>query len=89
MDKETTIGVSVVLGIIGLFLIFCFIMGSYEIVPAGHRGISITLGKVDPNMRTEGLTLKKFWIEEVRMVPIRQITMNVKTSCFSSDLQAV
>ena len=75
-------GICLILGLI-LFL------SSWAVVPPGHRGIIVSLGKVNPNALPEGFTFKKPWIDTIIKVPIQQITVNGKTSCFSSDLQTV
>jgi prohibitin 2 len=78
---------------IKLFILFLvaivLLMGSYAIVPPGHRGVSVTLGKVDPVARGEGFTLKVPFIEHVVMLPIKQLTVAGRTNCFSSDLQTI
>ena len=63
--------------------------GSYAIIPPGHRGVSVTLGKVDPHVKSEGFTFKKPWIEKVVILPTQQITVSGRASSFSSDLQTV
>ena len=73
------------LALLGLILV----VSSYHIVPPGHRGISITLGKVDPQVRSEGLNFKKPFIEKLIDFPIRQNTVEGRASAFSSDLQIV
>lgn len=65
------------------------LFGSCTVVPPGHRGVSVTLGKVYPMVCGEGLNFKKPFIEQIVKIPIQQITAIGKTSCFSSDLQLV
>jgi prohibitin 2 len=62
---------------------------SCTIVPPGHRGVSVTLGKVSQNIRGEGLNFKKPFIETIVKIPIQQITVDGETECFSSDLQTI
>lgn len=81
-----------VLGILGAILVITLIVAvasSYKIVPPGHRGVSVTLGKVDPAARGEGLTFRKPLIEDMIIIPVQQITIKGETTCFSSDLQTV
>ena len=66
-----------------------FFFGCWAVIPPGHRGVSITLGKVNQTVLAEGFAFKRPWIEKIIKVPIQQITVNGKTSCFSSDLQTV
>ena len=65
------------------------IVSSYHIVPPGHRGVSITLGKVDPHVRNEGITFKKPFIESLIDFPVRQNTVEGQAAAYSSDLQTV
>lgn len=59
----------------------------YHIVPPGHRGISVTLGKVDPQELPEGIAFKWPFIQTVSDFPIMQLSASGKAQCFSSDLQ--
>lgn len=72
----------VVIGVIALY-------SSSAVVPPGYRGVSITLGSVSPDMRPEGFSLKKPFIEDIRFMEIRQQTQSGKATCFSSDMQTV
>jgi prohibitin 2 len=82
-----------IFGLIGgglaLLLGIFFIFGCWSIVPPGHRGISVTLGKVNPMVIGEGLTFKKPFVESIIKMPVQQITQNSKALSFSSDLQSV
>lgn len=73
----------------GAVLLAVFLFSSFHVVPPGHRGISVTLGKVDPDARAEGPTFKLPFIERVIDVPIRQQTIEGTAAAFSSDLQTV
>jgi regulator of protease activity HflC (stomatin/prohibitin superfamily) len=84
MNSGKFIGV----GILGFLFIMLF-MGSYATVPPGHRGISVTLGKVSPQALGEGFTFKKPFIETIVKYPIMQITQKGKAASFSSDLQTI
>lgn len=70
-------------------VVLVVLAGSWTIVPPGHRGVSVTLGKVHPEVLGEGFNLKKPLIEQVVKVPIQQITVSGKTACFSADLQTI
>lgn len=61
----------------------------YHIVPPGHRGISVTLGKVDPTQFPEGITFKWPFVQRVIDFPIMQLKADGKAPCFSSDLQNI
>lgn len=77
---------STLLGVIGLLLLV-LAMKTYHIVPPGHRGISVTLGKVDPQELPEGLAFKWPFIQTITDFPIMQLSAGGKAQCFSSDLQ--
>ncbi len=64
-------------------------MSCFHIVPPGHRGVSVTMGKVDPHVRGEGLNFKKPFIEKLIDFPIRQRTVEGVAAAYSSDLQTV
>jgi prohibitin 2 len=77
------------LWVIILVIAFIAITRSCTIVPPGHRGVSVTLGKVSSNIRGEGLNFKKPFIETVKKISIQQATVEGTAACFSSDLQTV
>lgn len=62
---------------------------TFHIVPPGHRGISVFLGKVDPSQRPEGLTFKWPFVETIKNFPIMQIKGEGQAESFSSDLQNI
>lgn len=71
------------------FAALILLPGSCSVIDPGHRGVSVTLGKVDPEAKGEGFILKKPWIEKIIEFPIQQQTVDGKTDCFSSDTQLV
>lgn len=75
--------------IIAIITIAFIAIQSYHIVPPGHRGISISLGKVDPIQRPEGITFKRPFIESVINFPIMQLKADGRAESFSSDLQNI
>ncbi len=72
-----------------VILLLLVLVQSFEIVQPGYRGVSVTLGKVDPNFRGEGLNFKMPFVETVYQIPVKQITVSGVAQCFSSDLQTV
>jgi prohibitin 2 len=86
--KPTLFGNAAVLGVVALIILA--LSGSiFHVVPPGARGVSVTLGKVDPIFRAEGITLKKPFIEQIFNVTTKQSTITSTATCFSSDLQTV
>lgn len=76
----------------GGLLIFLVVMaGSQmtEVVQPGHRGVSVTLGKVAPEFKGEGLVVKAPFISAIHEVSIRQQTEQLQVECYSADLQQV
>ncbi len=58
-------------------------------IPPGHRGISVTLGKVSPIFAPEGLGVKLPFVTKVIPISVRQQTTAVTAECYSSDLQQI
>ena len=63
--------------------------GSTFVIPPGHRGVLVTLGKVSPVFAPEGLGFKLPLVTTVVPVSVRQQTTLTKTACYSSDLQQI
>lgn len=86
LEKITTRNVVIVFCL--LFAYFFF--GSvYDSVPPGHRGISVTMGKVSDRLLGEGFTWKKPLVETIVKIPIKQLSIQSNATSFSSDLQTV
>ncbi|MEZ5404765.1 MAG: prohibitin family protein [Verrucomicrobiia bacterium] len=78
-----------IFSIIVLLAALGFLLSCWAIIPPGHRGVSVILGKVNPSALPEGFTFKRPFVETIIKVPIQQLTVSGTTSCFSSDLQTV
>ncbi|HYG23213.1 MAG TPA: prohibitin family protein [Verrucomicrobiae bacterium] len=76
------------IGILILALIVGLASGTY-IVPAGHRGVLVTLGKVSPESKPEGFGLKTPFVTTIVPVSIRQKTEEMDSAVISKDLQEV
>ena len=59
------------------------------IVPPGHTGVVVTLGKVEEGVLQEGLHFKLPFVQSVVMIDNRITKLEVNTEAFSSDLQTV
>lgn len=88
MKAQQMSGQMITVGIV-IFVIALLGFQSFVIIPPGFRGVSVTLGTVDPHFRGEGMSFKLPFIEDVIKVPVKQITVEGDSSCFSSDLQSV
>ncbi|MBX3730978.1 MAG: prohibitin family protein [Verrucomicrobiae bacterium] len=62
---------------------------STTVVEPGHRGVRVTLGRVSPVFEQEGFLVKAPFITQIHQVSIRQQTVELKTECYSADLQQV
>lgn len=89
MDRIDISGLKWLPAVVGVVLLILMGTSCFHIVPPGHRGISVTLGKVDANARGEGLNFKKPFIEKIIDFPIRQQTVEGNAASYSSDLQTV
>ena len=76
------------LGII-IFVVAVMASGSTFIIPPGHRGVLVTMGKVSPIFAPEGLGFKLPLLTTVVPISVRQQTTISKTECYSSDLQQI
>jgi prohibitin 2 len=74
--------------VVTFVLVSLFFSGSY-IIPPGHRGVLVTLGKVSEVFAPEGLGLKMPFVTTVIPISVRQQTMVAKSECYSSDLQQI
>jgi prohibitin 2 len=62
--------------------------GTY-VVPPGHRGVEVTMGKVSPVFKPEGFGMKSPMVTTIHPISIRQQTAEDKAECYSSDLQQI
>jgi prohibitin 2 len=69
-------------------VLFALYSSTY-IVPPGHRGVEVRLGRVAPEFRQEGFGFKTPFITNIYPVSIRQQTRDLDAECYSSDLQQV
>lgn len=75
----------IVIGV-GAFILVC---SSFTIIPAGHTGVVMTLGKVNQNVMQEGLNLKVPFIQSVVKMSNKIQVYEVDASAVSKDLQTV
>ncbi len=81
-------GKYVKLGLIA-FVLMVIIMGGTFVIPPGHRGVLVTMGKVSPIFAPEGLGFKLPFVTTVIPISVRQQTTVAKSECYSSDLQQI
>lgn len=76
------------IGIAAVVAVIILTSGSY-VIPPGHRGVLVTLGKVSPVFAPEGLGFKFPFVTAVMPISVRQQTTVLNTECYSSDLQQI
>lgn len=75
---------------VALFATLILLPGSCTVIDPGHRGVSITLGKVNQTVLYEGVNFKKPFVESIESINVQQQTLtDGQTPCFSSDTQTV
>ena len=65
------------------------LIGGTFVIPPGHRGALVTMGKVSPVFAPEGLGFKLPIVTTVIPISVRQQTTVAKSECYSSDLQQI
>jgi prohibitin 2 len=74
---------------LALVVVLSLVLGSIYIIQPGTRGVIVTLGKVEPQFRPEGIGFKVPFVTRVIPISVRQITRSLPTECYSADLQQV
>ena len=90
MNSEFKIVFKFISGTITATLLVFYAITCWHIVPPGHRGVVVTLGKVSPEVCGEGFTFKRpYGLRKIFDVPIQQITVKGDAECYSADLQQI
>ena len=82
-------GGRIVLVVIIAILALSVVLGSVVVVPAGHTGVVLTLGRVSDIVLQEGMHFKVPFAQQVILINNRIVKMEVTTQAFSKDLQTV
>ncbi len=72
-----------------IFIVVVMATAGTFIIPPGHRGVLVTMGKVSSVFAPEGFGLKTPFITTAVPVSIRQQTKTAQADCYSSDLQQI
>jgi len=72
-----------------IFLLIILFSSASFVIPPGHRGVLVTMGKVSPVFAPEGFGVKMPFITTVIPISIRQQTQTTRADCYSSDLQQI
>lgn len=70
-------------------LAVCLAFNAFTIVPAGHTGVILTLGKVSDNVYSEGFHLKIPFIQTVEKMSNKIQVYETSASAVSKDLQSI
>lgn len=76
-------------GVVIVILIAIVVLQSFKIVPAGHRGVVLQFGAVQPKVMEEGLNFKLPFIQTVVPVEVRVQKAESNQVSASRDLQTV
>ena len=79
----------VIAAVLIIIVIAAVAISCLTIVPPGHTGVVVTLGKVEEGVLQEGLHFKLPFVQSVVMIDNRITKLEVNTEAFSSDLQTV
>ena len=82
-------GGRIVLVVIIAILALSVVLGSVVVVPAGHTGVVLTLGRVSDIVLQEGMHFKIPFAQQVILINNRIVKLEVETQAFSKDLQTV
>ncbi len=74
---------------LAILVLTVVLMGGSFIIPPGHRGVLVTMGKVSPVFAPEGLGFKLPFVTTVIPISVRQQTAVSKAECYSADLQQI
>lgn len=73
----------------GALLVLVLVFSSCVIVPAGHSGVVLTLGKVNQAVLAEGFHFKIPFVQQVEMISNKIQKQEVEAAAVSKDLQMV
>ncbi|PLS19760.1 HflC protein [Bacillus sp. M6-12] len=64
-------------------------VNSFAIIPAGHRGVLMTMGAVEDKVMKEGFNIKAPFFQSVEEMEVRVQKMEAETTASTKDLQNV
>jgi regulator of protease activity HflC (stomatin/prohibitin superfamily) len=89
MEDYNKVLYRLIFSVIGIFVIFSIIFGTFYTIPAGYQGVLLTFGKIDMNTQTEGLHIKIPIVQQVIKLDTRTQKYSANASAASNDLQIV
>jgi regulator of protease activity HflC (stomatin/prohibitin superfamily) len=75
---------AIILAAIGIMALNPFV-----VINAGERGVTRTFGKISPNVRSEGLSLKTPFIDEIYVINVRPQTVEGDAQTYTMDNQPI
>lgn len=81
--------VKIAVGLIAALFAIILVFGSFKTIPAGSRGVQLTLGKPNPQVLTEGLNFKIPFVQSIILMDVQVNRGEIKTSGASKDMQDV
>lgn len=72
---------------IGVLFVIALLFGAFYKIAPGHRGVLITLGKVEQKSYVNGVGVKWPFISSMTEMDVRTKKMTEKTSTYTSDVQ--
>ena len=78
-----------ILILVPVIIIGLILFNSFTVIPAGHTGVVVNLGKVTDGVLQEGVHFKVPFIQEIVRIDNRIVKLEVETEAFSRDLQTV
>ena len=89
-NKDGTLSIKkVVSTVILVILVGSVVLGSVVVIPAGHTGVVVTMGRVSDLVLQEGMHLKIPFAQQIVMIDNRIVKLEVTTQAFSKDLQTI
>lgn len=79
----------IIAAVVVAILVISIVFGSFVVIPAGHTGVVVTLGKVSDTVLQEGMHFKIPFAQEIVQIDNRIVKLEVSTEAFSKDLQTV
>ena len=85
-NKQGNLSVGkIILAAVAAILVLSIVFGSFVVIPAGHTGVVVTLGKVSDQVLQEGIHFKIPFAQEIVQIDNRIEKPEVSTEAFSMD----
>ena len=86
--KNAKMRTGIILGVIVLLVLIVGV-GAVTVVPAGHTGVVVTMGKVSDRVLDEGMHFKMPFVQQVVMMNNKIQKTEIDSNGVSKDLQTV